>query len=59
MSFDLSCFPEVFKTLFDGVVNFFKSLHFDFGSYSISGWAVLLGVAIVSLIIYMIGRLLQ
>lgn len=57
MSFDLSLFPEIGKFLFDVGVNIYKALDFNFGVFTLNGWVFLLGLAIVFIIIWLIGRI--
>ena len=59
MSFDLSIFPTVGKFLLDTAVKVYQSLNFKFGDYTLNGWVILLGVAIVCIIIGLIARALE
>ena len=59
MSFDLSIFPTVGKFLIDTAVKVYQSLNFKFGDYTLNGWVILLGVAIVCIIIGLIARALE
>ena len=59
MTFDLSFFADFGKLLFDAAVNLYKSFNFSFGSFTVNGWVLLVGIAIVCIIIYFVGRILQ
>lgn len=59
MTFDLSLFPVIGKFLFDTGVKIFKLLEFDFGDFTINGWFILIGIAIVCMIVWLIGRVLE
>lgn len=57
MSFDLSLFSKIGKFLFDCGVNIYKSFNFNFGDFTLNGWVLLLGVAVVFIVIWLIGRI--
>lgn len=59
MSFDLSIFPTVGKFLIDTAVKIYQSLNFNFGGYTLNGWVILLGIAILCIIIGLIARALE
>lgn len=59
MSFDLSLFPTIGKWLFDTAINIYKSLEFNFGDLTINGWWFLIGIAIVFIVIWLVGRILE
>lgn len=59
MKIDLSLFPEIGKFLFDVGVRLYKSLEFDFGNFTVNGWWLLIGIAIVFMILWLVGRIME
>lgn len=59
MSFDVSFFAQIGKFLLDTAMNIYKSLEFDFGSFTVNGWWFIIGIAIAYLIIWLVGRILE
>ena len=59
MKFDLSFFPSVGKWLFDTGVSVYKLLEFDFGEFTLNGWNILLGVAILFMVVWFLGRIFE
>lgn len=57
MNIDLSLFPQIGQFIFDCAVSLYKSLNFDFGGFVVNGWVLLLGVAIVCIIVWFLGRI--
>lgn len=57
MRFDLSIFPKMGKWLFDNAIKLYKALDFDFGGFVLNGWLLLVGLAIIGIIIWFIGRI--
>lgn len=59
MKIDLSLFPIIGKWIFDTGVKIYKSLEFDFGDFTLNGWAILLGIAIVCIVFWLVGRIFE
>lgn len=59
MKFDLSLFPTIGKWLFDTAISIYEAFEFDFGDFTINGWWLLVGVAIVFIVIWLVGRILE
>lgn len=59
MKIDLSFFPEVGKFLFDVGVGLYKALEFDFGGFTVNGWWLLVGLAILLMVIWLLGRIME
>lgn len=59
MQFDLSFFPQIGKWIFDIGVMIYKLLEFNFGDFTLNGWIILLGIAVFSLVVWLIGRILE
>lgn len=59
MRIDLSLFPTIGKWLFDTGVKIYKLLEFDFGDFTLNGWAILLGVAICCIVFWFLGRIFE
>lgn len=59
MSFDLSQFPTIGKFIIDTGVNIYKSLEFNFGDFSFNGWNFLLGIAILGMVLWFLGRIFE
>lgn len=57
--FDLSFFPMVCGWLFETGKYIFEMLNFDFLGYTFNGWAILIGLAIVFMVVNFIARILQ
>ena len=57
MSFDLSLFPQIGKFLFDTGVKIYQALVFDFGNFTLNGWVLLIGLAVIFIVIWFIGRI--
>lgn len=57
MHFDLSEFTTVGKWLFDTGINFFKSFEFDFVGYTVNGFALIIGFAIVCIVGWFLGKI--
>lgn len=59
MRFDLSQFGRFCSWLWGMVKEFYSMLEFDFGEYSFNGWVLLIGVAVFSIVVYLVGRLAE
>ncbi len=59
MKFDLSFFGDFGAWLWGMVKKLYQLLEFDFGEYSFNGWTLLIGVAVFSIIIILLGRLAE
>lgn len=59
MSFDVSLFAQIGKFLLDTAMNIYKSLEFDFESFTLNGWWFIIGIAIAYLVIWLVGRILE
>lgn len=59
MKFDLSLFPTIGKLILDTGVSIYKSLEFDFGDFSVNGWNLLLGAAILGMVLWFLGRIFE
>ena len=57
--FDLSMFTTVAAALFGWGRQIFEMLYFDFFGYSLNGWAILIGVAILLMVVNFVARLFQ
>ncbi len=57
--FDLSSFSVISAWLFEVGKYIFELLQFDFFGYTLNGWAILIGVAIVLMVVNFIARILQ
>lgn len=57
--FDLTFFPVFAAWLFDTGKSIFEMFQFDFFEYTLNGWSILIGVAIFSMVVYFLGRILQ
>lgn len=57
--FDLSLFPLICGWLFDTGKRIFEMFNFDFLGYTLNGWAIMIGVAIVLMVVNFIARILQ
>lgn len=59
MKFDLSFFPEFGKWLLDTGISIYKLLEFDFGSFTLNAWNILVGVAILGMVLWFLGRIFE
>ncbi len=57
--FDLSMFTIMASYLFGLGKQIFEMLNFDFVGYTLNGWVILIGVAIVLMVVNFIARILQ
>lgn len=57
--FDLSMFTTIASDLFRLGKQIFEMLNFDFVGYTLNGWVILIGVAIVLMVVNFIARILQ
>lgn len=57
MTFDLSKFAEIGFFLFNSAKSLYMSLIFDFGDFTLNGWALLLGCAVFYIVIKFVARL--
>lgn len=57
MRFDLSKFVEIGLFLFNSAKALYMSLNFDFGDFTVNGWALMLGIAIFFIVIKFVARL--
>lgn len=57
--FDLSSFVDICTWLFGIGKSIFEMLNFDFFGYTLNGWAILIGVAIVLMVVNFIARSLD
>lgn len=57
--FDLSNFTHIASYLFGLGKDIFEMLNFDFLGYSLNGWTILIGLAIVFMVVKFIARILQ
>ena len=57
--FDLSMFTYLSAWLFETGKYIFEMFNFDFLGYSLNGWSILIGVAIVFMVVNFIARILQ
>lgn len=57
MIFDLSKFAEIGQFLFNTGKSLYQSLNFNFGDFTVNGWALLLGSAIVFIVVKFVARL--
>ncbi len=56
---DLSLFSTVCGFLFSTGKQIFEMLNFDFLGYTLNGWAIMIGLAIVFMVVNFIARILQ
>ena len=54
--FDLSSFVTICTSLFSIGKGIFEMLNFDFFGYTLNGWAILIGTAIVLIVVNFIAR---
>lgn len=59
MSIDVSLFKDIGAFLFNTAINIYKSLDFDFGEFTVNGWVLLVGLAVVSIVIWFFSRILE
>lgn len=59
IEFDLTLFPKIGQWLFSFAKDLFEGFSFNFGSYTLNGWVILLGVAILLIIAWFLGRIFQ
>ena len=57
MEFDLSNFTTIGEWLFKTGSELFKLLEFNFGSFTVNGWGILLGFAIFCLVCWLLGKI--
>lgn len=57
VEFDLSCFVDIGKWLFETGKSVFELANFNFGDYTINGWSLLLGIAILSVLAWFLGKI--
>ena len=57
MTFDVSKFSEIGAWLFQTGKSIFESFNFNFGDFTLNGWAILIGVAIFCIVCFIIRRL--
>lgn len=59
MEFDVSNFTDFGAWLFATGKQVFESMNFNFGEYTINGFLILLGCALVVLVGFVIARILR
>lgn len=59
MEFDVSNFVEIGQFLFSSAVQLYRSLNFNFGDFTLNGWAIMLGSVIVIMVVRFVARLFQ
>lgn len=59
MRFDLSQFSRFGSWFWSMVKELYSMLEFDFGEFSFNGWVLLIGVAVFSIVVYLVGRLAE
>lgn len=57
MTFDLSKFAEIGLFLFSSAKALYQSLNFNFGDFTLNGWSILLGCAILFIVVNFVARL--
>ena len=57
--FDMSNFVTICTWLFNTGKTVFDMLNFDFFGYTLNGWVILIGVAVVFLVIRFFARILE
>lgn len=57
MTFDVSKFAEIGAFLFSSVKSLYQMLNFNFGNFTLNGWALLLGCAVFIMVVKFIARL--
>lgn len=57
MTFDVSNFVEIGSWLFQTGKSIFESFNFNFGDFTLDGWAILIGVAFFCIVLFIIRRL--
>ena len=57
--FDLTMFPLFCAWLFETGKRIFEMLNFDFLGYTLNGWSLMIGLAIVFMVVKFIARILQ
>lgn len=57
--FDLSMFTTMAAQLFSWGKQIFEMLNFDFVGYTLNGWVILVGVAVVLMVVNFVARILQ
>lgn len=59
IEFNVSSFVEIGRFLFGSVIQLYKSLNFNFGDFTLNGWALLLGSVIVIMVVRFVARLFE
>lgn len=59
VEFDLSLFPKIGQWLFSFAKEIFESFSFNFGGYTLNGWIIILGVAVICIVAWFLGRIFQ
>ncbi len=59
MRFDLSQFSRFGSWLWGMATDLYQMLEFDFGDFSFNGWVLLIGLAVFSIVVYLLGRLAE
>lgn len=57
MTFDVSKFAEIGAFLFNSVKALYQMLNFNFGDFTLNGWALLLGCVVFIMVVRFIARL--
>lgn len=57
MEFDVSNFVEIGKWLFDTGKSVFEMVNFNFVEYTVNGWSLLIGICIVGIIAWFLGKI--
>lgn len=57
MHFDLSAFTTIGKWLLDTGKSFFEMFEFDFIGYTVNAWALIIGLAIVGIVGWFLGKI--
>lgn len=57
MHFDVSLFTEIGSALFNVGRYMFSLLNFDFNGFTVNGLVLLIGIAVVCIVFWFIGRI--
>lgn len=59
MEFDVSNFVDIGSFLFTSAVQLYQLLNFNFGDFTLNGWAIMLGSVIVIMVARFVARLFE
>lgn len=59
MNIDVSLFKDIGAFLFNTAIGIYEALNFDFGGFTVNGWVLLVGVAVVFIVIWFLARIFE